>query len=159
MRIALVLLLGACAKQDGGGTCKPLVVTVDGKPLPALPHGLAKANDMHGDISYEVQVFDHDKATCEQLLDKNGRQVPEGEIMVRAFAGGSGMTGKGVAIDAHTQLGGAVWLASERPKAVGDAVKVCADSIAFTPIAGRYKDKRVVITGQFDGTYCGEVKW
>jgi len=162
-KLGLLVVLVACSsKKDGAasaGDCKPLSVTVDGTALPALGKGLAKANDMNGDISYEVQLYNHDKATCDELLNKAGRQVPEDEISVRAFAAGAGMTGKGVAIDAHTQMGGPVTLASDKPKAVGDVVKVCVDNVAFKPIAGRYKDKQVVISGLFEGTYCGDMKW
>jgi len=162
--LALLVVVGslvACSKHEGGasGDCKPVAVTVDGTALPAMPKGLAKANNMNGDVSYEVQLFNHDKATCDDMLNKSGRQVPDDEISVRAFAAGAGMTGKGVAIDAHTQMGGAVTLASDTPKAVGDVVKVCVDNVAFTPIAGRYKDKNVVVNGLFEGTYCGEMKW
>jgi hypothetical protein len=162
--IAAVLAAG-CSNKDGGGAgggggaCKPLSVTVDGTALAAMPHGLAKANNRNGDVSYEVTMLNHDKATCAQLLDKAGRQIPDGELSVRAFAGGAGMTGKGVAIDAHTQMGGAVSLVGGKPTAVGDRVKVCADSISFKPVAGAYKDKQVVITGLFEGAYCGEMAW
>lgn len=160
--LAVMLLAAACANKRGGGNaeaCRPLRVTVDGTALPALGHGLAKANNMNGDVSYEVTVFDHAKATCEQLLDRAGREVPAGEISVRAFAAGTGMTGKGVAIGAHTQMGGNVTLVGPAPKAVGDAVKVCVDHVAFKPIAGDYKDKDVVVDGLFTGPYCGEVTW
>lgn len=156
-----VLVLAACGNKQSasGGECKALSVTVDGTPLPAMPHGLAKANNMNGDVSYEVNVFNHDKATCDQLLNKAGREIPEGEVSVRAFAAGAGMTGKGVAIGAHTQMGGHVTLASPPPKAVGDVVKVCVDNVAFKPIAGDYKDKNVVVNGLLEGTYCGEMTW
>jgi hypothetical protein len=164
MKLALiVVLLAACSKKQdsaaGDGTCKPLSVTVDGKPMPAMPHGHAKANNMNGDVSYEVLVFNHDNTTCDQLMSKTARQVVDGEVSVRAFAAGAGMTGKGVAIDAHTQMGGNVTLASEKPKAVGDIVKVCVDNVAFRPIAGKYKDNDVVVSGLFAGAYCGEVQW
>ena len=160
--VVLIALLAACGNKDGGsagGACKPLSVTVDGAALPALGHGLAKANNMNGDISYEVDLYNHAKATCDELLNRAGRAVPDDEISVRAFAAGAGMTGKGVAIDAHTQMGGSVTLASPPPKAVGDVVKVCVDHAAFKPIAGTYKDKDVVVDGLFEGTYCGEMKW
>jgi hypothetical protein len=159
--LLVLVLAAACAKQDGAtaASCKDLTVTVDGAPLAALPHGLAKANNMNGDISYEVQLFSHDKATCDELLNKTGRQVPDGEVSVRAFAAGAGMTGKGVAIGSHTQMGGNVTLASDKPKAAGDIVKVCVDNVSFKPIVGDYKDKQVVVNGLFSGKFCGEVSW
>jgi hypothetical protein len=164
MKIVLVVVaLAACSskKKDaaGDGSCKPLAVTVDGTALPAMPHGLAKANNMNGDVSYEVLVFNHDKTTCDQVMNKSGREIVAGEISVRAFAAGAGMTGKGVAIDAHTQMGGNVTLASDKPAAIGDVVKVCVDNVAFKPIAGTYKDKEVVVSGLLSGTYCGEMHW
>jgi hypothetical protein len=157
----LVVALSACEKKPkvDDGPCKPLTVTVDGTALPAMPHGFAKANNMNGDVSYEVLVFNHDKTTCDQLMNRTGRERVDGEVSVRAFAAGAGMTGKGVAIDAHTQMGGNVTLASDKPKAVGDVVKICVDNVAFKPIAGAYKDKTVVVSGLFKGTYCGEVQW
>jgi hypothetical protein len=160
--ILFVAMLAACAKRDaatGSGTCKLLSVTVDGTALPAMPHGLAKANNMNGDVSYEVLVFNHAKTTCDQLMNRSGYDVVDGEVSVRAFAGGAGMTEKGVAIDAHTQMGGNVTLVGSPPKAVGDVVEVCADNVAFKPIAGKYKDTQVVVTGLFAGQYCGELKW
>ncbi|HEY5923007.1 MAG TPA: hypothetical protein VIV11_15110 [Kofleriaceae bacterium] len=159
--IAAALLVSACSRKETatGSACRPVSVTVDGAALPALPKGLAKANNMNGDISYEVQLFNHDKVTCEDMLNKAGRPIPDGEISVRAFAAGAGMTGKGIAIDSHTQMGGPVTLLSDKPKAAGDVVKVCVDNAAFKPIAGRYKDKDVVVTGLFEGTYCGEMQW
>ncbi|HEY5943906.1 MAG TPA: hypothetical protein VIV40_00365 [Kofleriaceae bacterium] len=159
--LLVLVLAAACSKKDGegAGSCRPLSVTVDGLPLPAMPHGLAKANNMNGDVSYEVDVFDHAKTTCDELLDKTGRQVPDGEISVRAFAGGAGMTGKGVAIGAHTQMGGNVTLVSAKPAAPGDIVKVCVQDVAFKPVAGAYKDKQVVVNGLFEGKFCGEQTW
>jgi hypothetical protein len=159
--VVLVLLAAACSKRDGASaaSCKPLAVTVDGVPLAGLTHGLARGNRMQDGITYEVQLFDHGQVTCELLLDKAGRRVVPGEINVRAFAGGAGYTGKGVAIDAHTQMGGAVSLASEPPSAPGDVVKLCAGEVAFAPIAGAYKDKQVTISGLFEGRYCGELSW
>lgn len=163
MLVAAVAASAGCSKQDGGaagaGACKPLAVTVDGTALAAMPNGLARSNNMNGDISYEVQVFNHDKATCEQMVEKSGRTVPDGEVSVRAFAGGSGMMGKGVAIEAHTQAGGNVSLVGAKPKAPGDVVKICVDNVEFTPKMGAYKDKKITFTGLLEGAYCGELTW
>jgi hypothetical protein len=164
--VAVTVVLGAgCSKKKEGagggaaaaGSCKPLAVTVDGAPLAAMPNGLARSNKMSGDVTYEVQMFNHDKASCGEMLSKSGRQVPDGEVSVRAFAGGSGMMGKGVGIDAHTQAGGNVSLASPKPKAPGDIVKVCVENVSFTPQVGDLKGKKVTVTGLFEGTFCGEL--
>jgi len=159
--VTLAALAGGCSNKPAaaGGPCKPLAVTVDGTALAAMPNGLARSNSMNGDISYEVLMFNHDKATCEQLLSKSGRQIPDGEVSVRAFAGGGGMMGKGVGIEAHTQAGGAVSLISAKPKAVGDVVKVCVDDVSFAPKIGELEGMKVTISGLFEGTYCGELKF
>jgi len=166
--VVLVAVLAAgCSKKDegggaaggGGGACKPLTVTVDGSALAAMPHGLARSNNMNGDITYEVHMFNHDKSTCEELVSKSGRNVPDGEVSVRAFAGGTGMMGAGVGIESHTQAGDKAKLVSEKPKAAGDLVKICVSEMTFTPRIGDYKDKKVTVSGTFEGKYCGELKW
>lgn len=163
-----VLAAGCSKKTESGGgeggsmptgKCRALEVTVDGAALPAMPVGLARSNNMNGDISYEVLMFNHDKATCEQLLSKSGRQIPDGEVSVRAFAGGGGMMGKGVGIEAHTQAGGSVGLVSGKPKAAGDEVMICVDNVSFSPQIGDYKGKKIMVTGLFKGSYCGELKF
>jgi hypothetical protein len=157
-------LAAGCGKKNesggaAGGSCAPLTVTVDGTALPAMPTGLARGNNMRGDISYEVLMFNHDKATCAELVSKSGRQIPEGEVSVRAFAGGRGMMGKGVGIESHTQAGGEVSLISATPTAAGDVVKICVDNVTFSPRVGANKGKKVTVNGLFAGTYCGELTW
>jgi len=161
--IAVALAAGCSNKKEGGAaaaaSCKPLAVTVDEARFARRPNGLARSKNMNGDISYEVQLFNHDKSTCEDMVNKSGRQVPDGEVSVRAFAGGGGMMGKGVGIDAHTQAGGNVSLVSAKPKAPGDIVKVCVDNVSFSPQVGDLKGKKVAVTGLFEGKYCGELKF
>jgi len=158
-KLALLLLLVACGKKQTAESCGALSVTVEGQPLPAMPNGFARANIMNGDTSYEVDVFNHDQITCEKFIDKGGRQVPDGEVSVRAFAGGDGLMGRGVGIESHTQAGGEVSLVSAKPKAVGDLVQICADNISFTPQVGKNKGKKVVVKGLFTGKYCGETRF
>jgi hypothetical protein len=162
--LGAALAAGCSKKKDEGGaaaaaSCKPLTVTVDGTALAAMPNGLARSNNMNGDISYEVLMFNHAKATCAELVSKSGRQIPDGEVSVRAFAGGGGMMGKGVGIESHTQAGGGVSLVSATPKTAGDIVKICVDNVAFTPQVGENKGKKITINGLFEGAYCGELKW
>jgi hypothetical protein len=164
MRNALILLTAllplttACSKK-GGGACKALSVTIDGKAIPGLGHGLARVNKMHDERNWEVDLFNHDKVTCEQFNSKSGRSVAEGEISVRAFAGGEGMMGAGVGIDSHTQSGVTVNLTGDKPKVVGDKVTICVDNASFKPMVGANKDKTVVIDGLFEGSYCGEMSF
>jgi hypothetical protein len=157
-KLALVLLVvSGCGKKQTAESCGALTVSVDGKPLEAMPNGLARLNIYGDSKTYEVQVFNHDKSTCEQFVDRKGRQVPDGEVSVRAFAGGEGLMGKGVGIESHTQAGGDVDLVT-KPKAVGDATAICVDGVSFTPGIGDNKGKKVEIKGLFTGKFCGEIK-
>src|SRR5215204_4610156 len=106
-KLALLLVcIAGCGKKLTAESCGALTVSVDGKPLAAMPNGLARLT-VHGDDKmYEVQVFNHDKSTCEEFASNKGRQIPEGEVSIRAFAGGDGLMGKGVGIESHTQAGG-----------------------------------------------------
>jgi len=156
----LLALTSACSKKGGGGgSCKPLSITVDGKAIPGLGHGLARLNKMGSDQSYEVDVFNHDKVTCEKFNDKHGRAMEPDEVNARAFAGGEGMMGKGVGIGSHTQSGVTVEVVGDPPKAVGDLVKICVDNATFKPAVGDLKDKAVVVDGLFEGKYCGEMSF
>ncbi|CAN5917493.1 hypothetical protein BH11MYX3_BH11MYX3_39370 [soil metagenome] len=164
MRSSLVLLTllaaAACSKKGGdASSCKPLSVTADGKAISGLGHGLARLNKMGTDQSWEVDLFNHDKTTCEAYVNKKGRQVPDGEITVRAFAGGSGIMGKGVGVGVHTQGGVDASVVGAEPKAKGDKVTICVDHATFTPLVGEYKDKPVVVDGLFEGSYCGEMQF
>ena len=156
-KLALLLLVVGCGKKVTAESCGALTVSVDGKPLAAMPNGLARLNIYGDSKTYEVQVFNHDKSTCEQFVDRKGREVPTGEVSVRACAGGEGLMGKGVGIESHTQAGGDVDLVT-KPKAVGDQTAICVDSVSFTPRIGDNQGKKVEIKGLFTGKYCGEVK-
>lgn len=158
--VIAIVAAGCGGKKEGGGgaACGPLKVTVDGVDVAGLGNGLAITQKEGGESSEQVQLFNHAKATCAQVLSKSGREVPEGEIDVRANAGKSMMT-KGVGIDAHSQMGVEVKLTSAAPKAVGDPVTLCVPETTFTPRVGDYKDKKVTVSGTFAGTWCGVMEF
>lgn len=145
---------GTGAAKAGGDACPALKVTIDGQEVTGLTHGLAITQKMGTTVSEQVQLFNHDKATCEEVLSKSGRTVPEGEIAVRANAGNDSMS-TGVGIDSHAQLGGTVTVVGPKPSKPGDQVTLCAKETTFTPRIGAYKDKPVTIAGALTGTYCG----
>ncbi len=158
---SVILVSGVIAvgcKKKTAESCGALTVTVDGKPVAAMPNGFARLNLQSSDKIYEVDVFNHDKTTCEQILSKSGRNVPDGEVSIRAFAGGDGLMGKGVGIESHTQAGGDIDLVT-KPHAVGDAVAICVDDVSFTPRIGDNKGKKVTIKGLVTGRYCGEMQF
>lgn len=156
LALAVVAAAAGCGKKKTADNCGALTVTVDGKPLEAMPNGLARLNIYGDSKTYEVQVFNHDKSSCESFISKSGRQIPDGEVSVRAFAGGDGLMGRGVGIEMHTQAGGDVDLVT-KPKAVGDPVQICVDSVSFSPGIGDNKGKKVSIKGLLTGKYCGEI--
>jgi hypothetical protein len=155
--LSLLLSLSACGKKTAE-SCGPVKVTVDGTEIPGLTHGLAMATKQGGALSFQVQVFNHDKATCEQILSKNGRSIPEGEKSVRAFTGG-GMIGDGVGIEAHTQGQLDVTMLTPKPAKDGDVVGLCVGESKFSPEIGDYKGKQIVVKGYFSGPFCGVLDW
>lgn len=158
--LLLILAAGCSNRSADPKDCKPLTVTVDGAPLTGqLPTGLARLDKMGTDSSYEVEIFNHAKITCEQWTNKKGRVVEPGELGVRALAGGQGTMGQGVGLEVHFQFGGKVDVVGAKPKAIGDKVTLCASEITFTPQVGGYKGKKVTIAGLFEGSYCGEMEF
>ncbi|MBT9560630.1 MAG: hypothetical protein IV100_31690 [Myxococcales bacterium] len=155
----------ACSKKEAPApaappaaptTCAPLKVLVDGEQLTGLVHGLAITQVQGGERSEQVQVFNHAKVTCEQVLSKSGRSVEDGEIDVRANAGKT-MMSKGIGFDAHSQLGVEIALMGTAPTKPGDKVTLCAPETTFKPTAGEFKGKSVTVSGTFTGTWCGEM--
>jgi hypothetical protein len=152
--LAATAFLVACKKTPTAESCGKLAVAIEGKPLPQLTHGLARKH--HG--GYEITMMNLDKTTCANILDANGRVIPDGEVSVKAFAGGDGMMSKGVVYDANTEIGDrvAATLIGDPPKAKGDPVRICVQDATIEIGFGSDRGKHVAITGLFEGTYCGE---
>ncbi len=165
LRIALVVLaLSACSKKDKApedkpaekpaidltGPCGPLAVLVDGAPLEGLVHGTSVIMESGSYRTPMVQLYNHDKATCEEAL--TGSRTPqENEINVRAWHGEM----PGVGIDAFTQIEGTITL--DKPtETVGETMQICVRApVVFTPNAGAYTGKKVSISGTFAAPFCG----
>lgn len=138
------------ADPSGAGRCPALAVFADGKRLDGLVHGQAVIMENAGYRTPMIQLYNHDKSTCDEIL--TGRRAPqENEINVRAWHGAM----PGVGIDAYTHIGGAIAL--ETPtETVGEVMKICVRGpVVFTPNAGAYSGKQVTIEGLFAASYCG----
>jgi hypothetical protein len=135
---------------DTTGPCGPLAVLVDGKPLEGLLHGTAVIMESGSYRTPMIQLFNHDKATCEEALTGR-RSTKENEINVRAWHGAS----PGVGIDAFTQIEGTITLDKPTEK-VGETMQICVRApVVFTPNAGAYSGKKVSIAGSFAAPFCG----
>ena len=162
------LLLGACSKKDkdagggqGGGQggdpkadlsgpCPALAVTVEGAPLEGLVHGHAVTMVNGSYTTHVVQLFNHDKSTCEEMLSGR-RSVHDGEVTVRAFHGEM----PGVGVDSYTHVAGTLTLDKPTDK-VGEPMQICVRTpIEFTPTAGDFKGKKVTVVGTFTAKFCG----
>ena len=153
--LATGLAIAGCGKKNeeggGGPDCKPLTVTIDGQPVAGLANGLGYVET--GD-SYSLYVFNHDKATCEQLLAKS-RQVPEGEESV-GF--GIGSLGPSIGYDANGLIGKAVEVKLvTKPAKAGDPMAMCVKATLPVKI-GKNKGKTLVAEGLVEGKFCGERK-
>lgn len=140
----------AAPKVDTTGPCGPLAVLVNGKPLEGVVHGTAVIMESGSYRTPMIQLYNHDKATCEEAL--TGRRSPqENEINVRAWHGER----PGVRIDAFTQIEGTITLDKPTDK-VGETMQICVRApVVFTPNAGAYAGKKVSIAGAFAAPFCG----
>lgn len=161
------LLAGGCGKKDGDqggdqpgdkagakpsltGPCPALAVTADGAPVEGLTHGHAVTMVSGSYTTHMIQLFNHDKSTCEEMLSGR-RSVHDGEINVRAFHGQM----PGVGIDAYTHVEGTLTL-DAKTETVGEPLQICVRApVTFTPNAGDFKGKQVSIVGTFAAKFCG----
>ncbi|MBL0218769.1 MAG: hypothetical protein IPQ07_33445 [Myxococcales bacterium] len=135
---------------DPNTPCPALAVTVDGTPLSGLVHGKGVTMVSGSYTTHMVQLFNHDKSTCEEIVSGRRSSQPD-EIAVKAFHGAS----PGVGIDVFTQVQGPLTLDKPADK-VGEPLEICVrQPITFTPNAGVYNGKKVSIVGKFTGTFCG----
>lgn len=176
LALALLLTLTACGGGDtdaeaapadsttadadagaSGGTvsaedidCPPLEVTIDGEPVEGLDHALALADAG----SYGVEVFNHQEATCDDVL-ASSRNVPPGEVNVRAYAQ-EGVSQGSVSIGSKTNFARGVELV-EKSDTPGGLVAICVGGASWT--TGGFGDdagQKIEIRGLFAAEYCGE---
>jgi hypothetical protein len=136
--------------------CAPLTVTIDGEPVAGLDHAFAYSEPENGAGTggFGVDVFNHGDASCDDVLS-GSRDVPEGEVTVKAFAT-EGSTRGAVAIGSKTNYAQGVELL-RKAESVGDEVAICVTEAGWT--AGGFGEdagKRYEISGLFTAEYCGE---
>jgi len=130
--------------------CPALSVTVDGAELPGLVHGLGVTMVSGSYTTHMVQLFNHDKSTCEEIVSGRRNSQPD-EIVVKAFHGAA----PGVGIDVFTQVEGTLTV-DKATETVGEPLEICVRApVTFTPNAGTYTGKKVAIVGTFTGKFCG----
>jgi len=140
----------AAPAVDPNAPCPELAVTVDGAALPGLVHGTGVTMVSGSYTTHMVQLFNHDKSTCEEIVSGR-RNVQPDEIVVKAFHGAA----PGVGIDVYTHVQGTITLDKGTDK-VGEPLEICVrQPVTFTPNAGTYTGKKVAIVGKFSGKFCG----
>ncbi len=150
MKEYLFMLLSVLIISCGGVDKGPGKVTIDGKEVIFKSSFMIK--DKKG--GYMVQMYNHDKATCKQMLG-GMRTVPSGEISFRAYAGRWKVVGSG----AYTEMGATVEVLKV-PKNIGDIGEIAVGEIEFKPTVGRdIKGKNFKAKGIFKGKYCGVAKY
>jgi hypothetical protein len=150
--LLLILVTAACSKTSGdGGACPPLRVTANGAALPAMPNGLAFSHRVNGAVTWHVDRSDRAK-TCEQYMGKDGRILESGEQSVSASTGVLRAVGIRNELVAHDK----VELVGAAPSKPGETLVLCVADASFTSSADSYEGKTIVMSGRFEGTYCGE---
>jgi hypothetical protein len=136
--------------------CPPLTVTMDGEPVAGLDHAFAYSEPENGPGTggFGVDVFNHGDASCDDVL-AGSRDVPEGEVVVKAFATEGSSRGS-VAIGSKTNFAQGVELV-RKAESVGDEVAICVSKAGWTTGGfGEDAGKRYEIDGLFRAEYCGE---
>lgn len=147
---------GAPASADAVDIdCPPLQVTIDGEPVEGLDHafGFSEAKTGPGTGGFGVQVFNHPENGCAEVL-ATSRNVPEGEVEVRAFVQAGASRGS-VSVGSKTNFAQGVELVNE-PNAQGDLVAICVSGAKWTAGGFGGDGPTYEISGLFAGTYCGE---
>ena len=160
--IACVGLAAACGKgKDGGDSCSAGEITLDGQ---TLGHKYGRALLAQG--STLIQLYDHDKVTCEEMLAtqiadimrlNKERGKSNDEYSVRVATGGMG---NAIGLGANTWMGDTVKAKLvTKPGKVGDDVAICLTApVEYELQVGPHKGKKLVMKGLFSGKYCGERK-
>jgi hypothetical protein len=148
--LLLILVTAACSKTADQG-CPPLRVTANGAALPAMPNGLAFSHRVHGAVTWHVDRSDRAK-TCEHYMGMDGRILESGEQSVSASTGVLRAVGIRNELVAHDK----VELVGVAPSKPGDALALCVADASFTSSADSYEGQTIVMSGRFEGTYCGE---
>ncbi|MFT5355644.1 MAG: hypothetical protein ACI9KE_002863 [Polyangiales bacterium] len=135
--------LPATTAAEAEPSCAPLRVSIDGTNTP-LSHGLAVENR----FGLEVLLFNNNRMTCAEILGGLWASPPgQVHVAVRAQEG----IGQASTDERHAEV------AVRTMGAVGDVgstVSLCLDDeVTFAPSNG--KQPAVVISGRFDGTFCG----
>ena len=150
MKLLIVVVAAACAKTPEV-ECPDLRVTVDGAPLPAMPHGLAFSSKVNGQVTWYVDVSDVE-VSCDQVPPNTGRTLRAGETSASASVGFS----KTVGIANMMVTNDHVHMLGAPPSKPGDKLALCVDDASFKGDFDLYAGKTIVVNGELDGTYCGE---
>lgn len=170
LSLTLTLGLAACGGGDANAAatdeapdaaaadpidCPPLTVTIDGEPVTGLDHTLAFSEPENGPGTggFGVEVFNHAEATCDDVLGAS-RDVPEGEVNVRAFVQEGSARGS-VAVGSKTNFAQGVELV-RKPGSPGDRVAICVSNARWTSGGFGGDGPTYEISGLFAAEYCGE---
>ena len=160
--IACLGLAAACGKgKDGGGSCPAGEITLDGQKL-----GHTHGHGVLADGFTMIQLYDHDKVTCEEILATKTADIvrltqerakSNDEFSVRVSAGRA----NSISLGANTLMSDTKVKAKIVTKAdkVGDKLAICLTAAAEYELqVGPHKGKKLVMKGLFEGKYCGERK-
>lgn len=131
--------------------CGPLTVTADGAAVPEL-RGLAVTLKNGEYETEQVELYDTDKITCAEVLAPIF-PYPEGTLSLRAYYHPQA---QGLGTEAYTEMGvRGITLVAKAAK-VGDDTSICVPAgSTFTPNAGSFAGKKLVVAGTMAGKYCG----
>lgn len=166
IHLAPLLLACACSKKEGeaqasasapaaapqsAGACPPAKIVVDGVEQKGL-HGLAVTLKNGEYETEQVELYSSDTIGCPEVLAPS-LTLPDGTVAVRAYYHPQA---QGLGTEAFTEMGISGIKLVAKAKAVGGDTEICIPpGSTFTPNAGTLTGKKVEVSGNLAGRYCG----
>lgn len=162
MFVAL-LLASACSKKEGEAQaapadkpvaskgCPPARIAIDGVEQKGL-NGLAVTLKNGEYETEQVELYSDASVDCPKILAPS-MTLPDGTVAVRAYYHPQA---QGLGTEAFTEMGISGIKLAAKAKAVGDETAICIPpGSTFTPNSGTLAGKKVEVSGNLAGRYCG----
>ncbi|HOU83258.1 MAG TPA: hypothetical protein PLA54_00255 [Spirochaetota bacterium] len=143
--VAALCFLAACTEKSNSLDS----IKVDGVKIDLPYRYCIKHND-----GYRIILLNHNLVS-EQEIRNIFRETPENELSITILFD-SDIMASSVIADNYRQLGIRMKLDKEPVKTGDNITIILTDTVKFKPVTGKFKDKKLTISGSFSAKYLGE---